>query len=260
MLHLINWSHLPDLDLAVKQKQGWLQWKWAGSEMAEHSQTCQSSLTHHDWKQRGKKEFVFCFSHLSLSGPPLKAWVNEICIHKHVKSQVTNLPRRKKLTSRKHKNWVKLLGEEQKLRFEFILKKIILSPSTLKKKKKTKCWKVLGSCLLLKSRKTITKELMRLDILCSQWHIWLSTELQAGWIYPLSQVSHLTVHLLLCWIAAAFEGKQTRHSFSKYKLLLKKMLALKLQRQNGPLITSIRVTLGQAAALWVEGLKVNSIL
>lgn len=107
MLHLINWCHLPDLDLAVKQKQGWLQWKWVVSEMAECPQTCQGSLTHHKWKQ---KEFVSCFSHLSLSGLPFQAWMNEICIHKHLKSQVIN--QKKKLMSRKYKNWVKLQTEE----------------------------------------------------------------------------------------------------------------------------------------------------
>lgn len=48
-------------------------------------------------ESKGKKEFISCFSHLSLFGPPLQAWMNEIYIHKHLKSQVTNLTRRKNL-------------------------------------------------------------------------------------------------------------------------------------------------------------------
>lgn len=76
MLHLINWSHLPDLDLSVKQKQGWLQWKWVGSEMAECPQTCQGSLTHHDWKQREKRVCNLLFSPFSIWIPPpsLNEW------------------------------------------------------------------------------------------------------------------------------------------------------------------------------------------
>lgn len=174
-------------------------------------------------ESKGKKEFASCFSHLCLSGLPLQVWMNEICTHKHLKSQATNSPRRKKLTPRKHKNWVKLLTEEWKLRFEFIPKKTKHnSLSQHSKEKQNSGWKVLGSCLLQRRQENIIKEFMRLSILCSQDTSGSASELQAQLIYP--QILHLTVHLLLCWIAAAFEGKQICHSFSKYKLLLKKML------------------------------------
>lgn len=259
MLHLINWSHLPDLDLAVKQKQGWLQWKWVGSEMAKCPQTCQSSLIHHNWKQREKRVCILLFSPFSMWSPPSS--VNEWNLYPQTSQKSGNkLIQKKKLTCRKHKNWVKLLNEEWKLRFEFIPKETkhnSLSQHSKEKKKKSG-WKVLGSCLLQRRQEKIIKEFMKLNILCSQWHIWLSIRAAGRLTHP--QISHLTMHLLLCWIAAAFGGKQICHSFSKYKLLLKKMLYWNFKRQNEPFITSIRVTLGQAAALWVEGLKENSIL
>lgn len=138
MLHLINWSHLPDLELTVEQKQGWLQWRWVGSEMAKHPQTCQESLTLHDWKQRGK-EFVHCFSHLSLSGPHFQAWMNEICVHKHLKSQVKKPIQKKKLTPRKYKNWVANWRTEMEIWIYHEENKTQFSVPTLRSKK-TKKW------------------------------------------------------------------------------------------------------------------------
>lgn len=122
MLHLINRSHLPDLDLAEKQKQGWLQWKWVGSEMAKCPQTCQGSLTHHDWKQREKRVCTQLFSPSSIWTPPSS--LNEWSLYPQTPQKSGNkLTQKKTPTSRKYTNWVKLLSEERKWRFEFILKK-----------------------------------------------------------------------------------------------------------------------------------------
>lgn len=195
MLHLINRSHLPDLDLTVKQKQGWLQWKWVGSEMAKCPQTCQGSLTHHDWKQREKRVCIQLFSPSSIWTPPSS--LNEWSLYPQTPQKSGNkLTQKKNPTSRKYTNWVKLLSEEWKWRFEFMLKKTKHnSLSRHSNQKKKSGWKVLGSCLLLRRQEKITKEFMRVNTVCSQWHIWLSIQAAGRLIYPLSELSHLTMHL-----------------------------------------------------------------
>lgn len=260
MLHLINRSHLPDLDLAVKQKQGWLQWKWVGSEMAKCPQTCQGSLTHHDWKQREKRVCIQLFSPSSIWTPPSS--LNEWSLYPQTPQKSGNkLTQKKTPTSRKYTNWVKLLSEERKWRFEFMLKKTkhssLSQHSNQKKKVAGRCW---GAACCWGGRKKLPRSSWGWTLCAPSDTSGSASELQAGWYTHCQSYHILQCIFVLCSIAAAFEGKQMCHSFSKYKLLLKKMSYWNFKRQNGPFITSIRVTLGQAAALWVEGLKVNSIL